>query len=105
MALPQESNRIFDNNYDENTTVMHMLVRPTVQDILDLPNHTEVLCVWPDGEVDGYDVDEAFKVNMRLSLGASGQPADTWSGVLVVAAVTPDKMHPDIRAALEAKGR
>ncbi len=92
--------RQFLNGYDDSTTVMRRFIDPTYLEILDLPDHTEVMCLWPDGTTDGYDVDQEFKRHMMEQADEKNVSLDTSAGVLVMVAVTPDKMHPNIVAAL-----
>ena len=88
------------NGYDESTTVMKPLVNPTYQQVLDLPDHTEVVCMWESGDIDGFDIDEKFKDNMRDHVAERRLSLDQPTGVVVLVFVTPDKMHPTIASNL-----
>lgn len=90
------------NGYDESTTVSKVEISPTPRFILGLPDNTEVVVIWRDGTIDGYDVDEPFKEHMRSSLGP-GEEDRPSQGVVAIIYVTPDKMHPSIAAALQRK--
>lgn len=95
--------REFTNGYDQTLTVMEPVRQPTYEYILALPDHSECLAVWANGDINCYDVDAAFKSHMREGMREHGDSPTDPAGPRLIVVVRPNRMSPMIVDALRLK--
>lgn len=102
--MPQKDEIRYANGFDETTLVMVPMVDPTYRKIMELPDDSEIVVVWADDTMDGYNINAEFRLNMMETLGeAHGNVDDRADDIKFLLYVTPNKMSAQVREALRTK--